>query len=378
MNKGARLVFGSLFSLFLLCGCEKKDDDKFVIGLSADYAPFEYQSDDQNHEIIGFDVDIAREIAKDMGKELVIKEMPLYSLITALKHGNIECIISGISPTKEREKEVSFSDIYYKSKMGFLVDQKALLEAGGPKNLLKKSSVIGVQTGTVMQSYVADSDYFAEATAISQDSNLQLVALLKKGLVKAVLLDLDQAIVFAEKENLACIYLDDKKFSEQEYGFAAAVSPHNQEMLKKINDSIARMKSDGTMETIAKKFLNRSGNQDACIPFNISENIDSEKHDESSESAVNDNKESVDRSIKEQIADQPNAQQEEGSNLISNDVIDNDIIDNSSVVQPENEKSNREDVNNIDTGLDYKSMELEMTEPNSETEISSEKIDDKK
>ena len=91
--------------------------DKLIVGLSADYAPYEFHAMiDGKDTVVGFDVDLAKEIAKDMNCDLVIKEMEFNNLITALKAGQIDLIISGMNPTEERKKETDFSDIYYQSK----------------------------------------------------------------------------------------------------------------------------------------------------------------------------------------------------------------------------------------------------------------------
>ena len=84
-----------------------------VVGLSADYAPLEFHATINGADtIVGADISMSKQIAKDMGVKLQIKEMNFTALIGALKTGKIDLIVSGMSKTPEREKEVNFSTPY--------------------------------------------------------------------------------------------------------------------------------------------------------------------------------------------------------------------------------------------------------------------------
>jgi polar amino acid transport system substrate-binding protein len=76
-----------------------------TVGLSADYPPYEFHKTiNGKDEIVGFDISVAKKIAKDMGVKLRIDEMSFDSLLGALKTGKIDMIISGMSNTPERAK----------------------------------------------------------------------------------------------------------------------------------------------------------------------------------------------------------------------------------------------------------------------------------
>jgi len=247
MSKKIRSLVVSLICCFALSGCfDKKDENALVVGLSSDYPPFEFQ---QGGEVVGFDVDIASEIAKRNDKKLIIKDMPLYSLIASLQNNSLDLIVSGISPTDERKNIVSFSHIYYKSKMAVLFEstKSSVKEAGD-----LKGKIIGVQTGSTMEAYLADHDKFPEVTVLSQDSNNQLIEHLKIGRVDAVLLDLDQAVEFSKMgENFAYLPID----VDDGYGFAVAIAKNNEILRNKVNECILKMQEDGTIEELKKKWL---------------------------------------------------------------------------------------------------------------------------
>ena len=84
-----------------------------ILGVSADYAPMEFHATvDGNDKIVGADISLAKKIAKDMGVKLQIKEMGFDALIGALKTGKVDMVISGMSDTPERRKQVDFSKPY--------------------------------------------------------------------------------------------------------------------------------------------------------------------------------------------------------------------------------------------------------------------------
>ncbi|NJI14594.1 transporter substrate-binding domain-containing protein, partial [Staphylococcus agnetis] len=83
------------------------------VGLSADYAPMEFERTvNGQREYAGIDIELAKKIAKDNGVKLKIVNMQFDSLLGALKTGKVDVIISGMTPTDERKKEVDFSNSY--------------------------------------------------------------------------------------------------------------------------------------------------------------------------------------------------------------------------------------------------------------------------
>ncbi|WRN74927.1 transporter substrate-binding domain-containing protein [Staphylococcus aureus] len=92
------------------------------MGLSADYAPMEFEHTvNGKTEYAGVDIDLAKKIAKDNNLKLKIVNMSFDSLLGALKTGKIDIIISGMTSTPERKKQVDFSDSYMMTKNIMLV-----------------------------------------------------------------------------------------------------------------------------------------------------------------------------------------------------------------------------------------------------------------
>ncbi len=93
-----------------------------IVGLSADYAPLEFHTTiDGQDTIVGADVAMAKNLASSMGVKLQLKEMQFDALIGALKTHKVDMIISGMSETPDREKQVTFSKPYLEERQVVLI-----------------------------------------------------------------------------------------------------------------------------------------------------------------------------------------------------------------------------------------------------------------
>ncbi|MDO4666815.1 MAG: ABC transporter substrate-binding protein/permease [Streptococcus sp.] len=129
--------FLTLVTFVLICFASTSiihaDDNYLRIGMEAAYAPFNWTQDDNSNGAVkidgtnqyanGYDVQIAKKIAKGLGKEPLIVKTSWNGLIPALTSGKIDLIIAGMSPTDERKKEIAFSASYYTSEPVVLVQK---------------------------------------------------------------------------------------------------------------------------------------------------------------------------------------------------------------------------------------------------------------
>ncbi|OJG17331.1 amino acid ABC transporter permease [Enterococcus canis] len=110
---------------------ESTPDGEFRVGMEAGYAPFNWTQTDDSHGAVpiqgspefagGYDVQMAKRIAEQLGKQLVIVKTEWDGLQPALTSGKIDAIIAGMSPTEERRKQVDFTDPYYESNLVVVV-----------------------------------------------------------------------------------------------------------------------------------------------------------------------------------------------------------------------------------------------------------------
>lgn len=238
-----------------LAGCGKKSDafdniqknGKVVVGLSADYAPYEYHAlVDGKDQIVGFDIDIANSIAKDLGVELEIKEMEFASLIEAVQQGKIDMVISGMTPKEERKQAVDFSDIYYSAEQAFLIKEenkdtyKTLDDLKGKK--------VGAQLGTI-QADIANGIEGAEVKLLTDVSTLVLEV--QNG-------NLDALIVEAPVANLAAqnnpeLVVAEERIKDEEGGSAIALPKNSPKLLEAVNASLKKLIDEGKIDEFVQK-----------------------------------------------------------------------------------------------------------------------------
>lgn len=84
-------------------------EEKLIVGTNAEFPPFTYI---ENKVIVGFDIDIAKEVAKRLGKTIQLKDMPFDALIPDVTLGHVDFVAAGMSYTKERAKRVLFTKSY--------------------------------------------------------------------------------------------------------------------------------------------------------------------------------------------------------------------------------------------------------------------------
>jgi len=149
-----RTVFIAL-ALLVAAGCSDGTDatsgstldavlerGELIIGTEPEFKPFE--SKNEKGEFVGFDMDMARELAKDLGVKLRIEEMGFPSLIPALKTGMIDLAISGMTATEERAEVVTFSDCYFETGLCLLVNADSGIEksedANGKRFVVKQGT----------------------------------------------------------------------------------------------------------------------------------------------------------------------------------------------------------------------------------------------
>ena len=126
-------IFFSILSLILLTfGASQivQADEYLRIGMEAAYAPFNWTQDDDSNGAVkidgtnqyanGYDVQVAKKIAKELGKKPLIVKTSWNGLIPALTSGKIDMIIAGMSPTEERKKEIAFLTVTIPASQLFL------------------------------------------------------------------------------------------------------------------------------------------------------------------------------------------------------------------------------------------------------------------
>ena len=220
---------------------EIKAAGKIVLGTSADYPPYEFHKEiDGKDTIVGFDIEIAKEIAKALGVELEIKDMDFDGLILALNADKVDFVLAGMTPDPERD--VDFSKIYYRALQGVLINAENADKFKTVEDLYGKR--IGAQKGTI-QEKIAESEI--------QDLDLKglakipdLVLEVKHNKVDAVIMEKPVAKAYADRHD--DLVLMDLTFEDAEGGSAVAVKRGNPELIEEINKILDRLMEDGSVD----------------------------------------------------------------------------------------------------------------------------------
>ena len=226
--------------LIVMVGCGKKDDNKLVMVTEAGFAPYEYY---ENGEIVGVDVQIAKEIVKDLGQELVIKEIAFDSIINEVRTGKADIGAAGISYSDERAKKVDFSINYSVSKQVVIVKNDSFINS--IKDINDKK--IAVQLGSVADTYVTEN--YKNAEIVRQKKYLAAIEDLKVGKVDLVVMDELPAKEIIEKNS--GIKILDGELTSDSYGMI--VKKGNTELLETVNKVLNRLSSDGSIDNFIIK-----------------------------------------------------------------------------------------------------------------------------
>lgn len=224
-----------LFIMILMCGCSKKDENQLVMVTEAGFAPYEYY---ENGEVVGVDVDIAREIAKYLGKTLVVKDIAFDSIINEVKTGKADFGAAGISYSDDRTKNVDFSINYAVSKQVVIVNNNSsITNVNGISN--KK---IAVQLGSIADTFVTEK--YKSANVVRQKKYLAAIEDLKTGKVDCVVMDeLPAKEIVSKNEGIKIL---DGSLTNDSYGMV--VKKGNKELLDAINMVLQNLKDEGKID----------------------------------------------------------------------------------------------------------------------------------
>ena len=161
---------------------EIKSKGVFVVGLDDTFAPMGFR--DEAGEIVGFDIDLAKEVAKRMGVEIELKPIDWNAKMMELNGKNIDVIWNGLSITEERKKEILFSDVYLDNKQIIIVEA---IRYSDQSRFSHK--VIGLQTEAVQGSPNADADTTASIKVSDYPDNTTVLMELEAGRLDAAVMD---------------------------------------------------------------------------------------------------------------------------------------------------------------------------------------------
>ncbi len=252
-KKNYILLIGTLLaasSLLLWNSFKKKPSQKIkinntiIVGTNAEYRPFTFK---ENDKIVGFDIDIAREVAKRLNKKIELKDMSFTALIPALQFGTVQFVAAGMTASEERAKQAYFTKPYLEGDMLLIISL-------AKKTPIKTVDDLKRKTAIVNEGYVSD-------TYMSQQKDVNLLRLpnpaiglaaLKTGRGDAFVIAESSAEPFFQQHGRKDFSITPIEGTSNSYSLT--ISKKYPELFSKIETILDKMKNDGTLYKIKVKW----------------------------------------------------------------------------------------------------------------------------
>lgn len=219
------------------------------VATSADYAPFEFHTMvDGKDKIVGSDIDLVNEIAKELGVKAEVSDMNFNTVLASLKEGKSDIAISAISATDERKEQFDFTDNYYNPPQVVVINKKNE-DAYTSTDALKDKNV-GAQKGSVQEDVVKTQIEGSKLVTIDKVPNM--VVEVNKGSLDAMVVEKTIAESYVAQNpdlTIADIALE----PSADEAFAIALPKGSSELQKELNTIIKQLNDEGKVEEFIKK-----------------------------------------------------------------------------------------------------------------------------
>lgn len=245
-NRTAALLAGAALALSALAGPAQASERELVVATDTAFVPFEFK---QGSTYTGFDIDLWEAIAKELKLEYKLQPMDFNGIIPGLQTRNIDVALAGITIRDDRKKVIDFSDPYYESGLAILVakDNNDIKQA---KDLSGKS--VAVKTGTATVDFMKKEVPQAELRLFPNIDNAYLE--LATGRVDAAVHDTPNVQYYANTAGKDRVKVVGTVKSGDFYGIAF---PKGSELVAKVNQALATLKSNGQYDAIYTKWFGK-------------------------------------------------------------------------------------------------------------------------
>lgn len=239
-----------------LSGCDDSQKSKhetgtektLKMGTSADMPPFEfYRTGDGETKIVGYDIDLAQEIGKELGHTVEVKDMDFSTLIPALQAGRVDFVMSSMTPTPERQKNIDFSKAYLSFPVTAITQQTLTVKSA--EDL--KGKKVGVQLGSALEQIALE---WAKT-----DNSIKVVSLNKLGdLIQELIVGRIDAALMETAAAQSYVQLTPQltvnPLPQYKLEFAVAFAKGSP-LVEKFNRVIDQLNQSGQLEALKTKWV---------------------------------------------------------------------------------------------------------------------------
>ncbi len=264
MKKISVMLLTAIISLGLLSGCgsnnksnnssnaqidtslEKiKSAGKLTVGVDDSYPPMEFRN--EKNELVGFDIDLGNEIGKKLGVKVEFMPTDWNGIILALKSGKFNVIISSLSMTDERKKEIDFAGPYLEGGQIIAVKKS---NTGIKSSVDLNNKIVGCQLGSTGEEAAVKLKQIKELK--KYDKGTEAFHDLSIGRLDAVIIDGQVGGYYNKKDGDAFKILDEKLTKEPE---GIGLKKEDKELKKGLEKALDELKSDGTLSKLSIKWF---------------------------------------------------------------------------------------------------------------------------
>ncbi len=259
MKKSLALLMALIMAMGIMAGCGKeaavdtsfsdvKEKGVLVMGLDDSFPPMGFR--DENQDIVGFDVDVAKAVAEKMGVELKLQPIDWAAKEQELSTGNIDCIWNGFTKTPERDENMTLSIPYMKN------TQVVVVLADSEINTIADlaGKVVDVQSGSSAELAIEGVEGFKESLKELVAIADNVKAMMDLGIEGADAVVMDEVVArYYMAKSEGKYRLLDEKLADEEYviGFKKG----NETLRDGVTAALKSLKEEGTLQTIAEKWF---------------------------------------------------------------------------------------------------------------------------
>ena len=223
----------------------------FVLGLDDSFPPLGFRS--ENNEVVGYDIDLAKEVAKRLGVDFRAQPIDWDAKEMELETGKIDCIWNGFTITEERKNALSFTEAYLNN------DQVLVVRDDSGINSLSdmKGKTVGIQSGSSAQEAVDDNAAFSSSISnlIMFKDNITALNDLDIGGVDGVVMDSVVANYSIAQTKKPFKVIDESLANE---GYGVGFRKNEPELRDAVWTILKEMQADGTVTAISQKWFGRN------------------------------------------------------------------------------------------------------------------------
>ena len=224
------------------------DKGYIILGLDDTFAPMGFR--DENNEIVGFDIDLAKEVAKRLGVELKLQPIEWDSKVLELQSGNIDMIWNGLTITEERRENINFSKPYFNDRQVIIVLQDSSIN--------QKGDLVGAKVGVQLESTAStavesDEELASQLEEVVKYSSFNEVYMaLQAGTLDAMVVD-ELSGRYAIGKNPGVFRILDEAYGDEQIGIGFRKGEDG--LREKIEEILDEMAQDGTGAQISEKWF---------------------------------------------------------------------------------------------------------------------------